>query len=353
MHLISDNSIDQTSWDSPLLQMPNASFLQSWAWGEFQKSLGNSIWRIQVVDQNEVIGQLLIIRLSLGLGKSILYGPRAQLFNTASPLPTQIEASKLLLQKVRELALQNHCIFVRIDPPVLDNDQASIKFYDALGFIHNQTKSIQPQYNQIISLGEDLRSVLAKAKSKTRYNIGLAQKYLSLQELRLTDAITPDIINNFISLTTKTASRHNFSSHSRSYYEKQISILAQYQMVDLLTAFAPIDMDHPKENDTCLGSILVVYFGDTATYIHGASSDAHRYLMAPYLLHYEGIRHAQARGMASYDLGGVHPNPKHKWFGITRFKQGFGGETIKYIGTLELPIDQLAYRLYRIISFLK
>lgn len=353
MHLITDNSIDQTSWDSPLLQMPNVSFLQSWAWGEFQKSLGNSIWRIQVIDQNEVVGQLLVIRLSLGLGKFILYGPRAQLFNTASPLPTQIEAGKLLVKKIRELAQQNSCIFVRIDPPVLDNDQASIKFYDTLGFIQNRTKTIQPQYNQIISLDEDLRSVLARAKSKTRYNIGLAQKYLNLNELRVTDTITPDHINNFISLTTKTANRHNFSSHNRSYYEKQIAILSQYQMADLLTAFAPVDMDHPTEIDTCLGSVLIVYFGATATYIHGASSDAHRYLMAPYILHYEGIRHAKERGMTSYDLGGVHPNPNHKWFGITRFKQGFGGETVKYIGTLELPIDTLAYRLYRIISYFK
>lgn len=333
--------------------MPEVSFLQSWAWGEFQKSLGNEIWRVQAIDNHEVVGQLLVIRLSIGLGKYILYGPRAQLFNTTSPLPVQIEAGKLLAKKLKEIARSNNCILVRIDPPVLADDQASAKFYNSLGFVLNPTKSIQPQYNQVVSLREDVRSILAKAKSKTRYNISLAQKYLNLEELSLTDTISPELIDNFVSLTTQTANRHGFASHQPSYYKKQIQVLSQYQMVDLLAAFAPVDMDHPTESDTCLSSILVVYFGNTATYIHGASSDAHRYLMAPYLLHYEAIRHAKARGMTSYDLGGIHPDTKHRWAGITRFKQGFGGEAVKYLGTLELPVDPLAYRLYRIISMFR
>jgi lipid II:glycine glycyltransferase (peptidoglycan interpeptide bridge formation enzyme) len=41
---------------------------------------------------------------------------------------------------------------------------------------------------------------------------------------------------------------------------------------------------------------------------------------------------------------------KHPWVGITRFKEGFGGERKSYIGQYELPVSRLWYRLFGVVK---
>ncbi len=94
---------------------------------------------------------------------------------------------------------------------------------------------------------------------------------------------------------------------------------------------------------------IVAYYGGTATYLHGASMAELRQHMAPYLLHWEIMRDAKARGFCTYDFWGVAPtdDPGHPWAGITRFKTGFGGWRVNYLGAWELPLRPVWYSLYR------
>lgn len=74
-----------------------------------------------------------------------------------------------------------------------------------------------------------------------------------------------------------------------------------------------------------VAAALVSFFGGVATYLHGASSDIYRDVMAPYLLQWEAILEARRMNCTRYDFGGVngrtYTNPK--WEGISRFKFGF------------------------------
>jgi lipid II:glycine glycyltransferase (peptidoglycan interpeptide bridge formation enzyme) len=53
--------------------------------------------------------------------------------------------------------------------------------------------------------------------------------------------------------------------------------------------------------------------------------------------------------MTSFDLWGVAPSDdvKHKWAGISKFKKGFGGTTIQYLGTYDIPLNNIKYKLYK------
>lgn len=342
MRLLTNQELNQQLWDASLLERPDHHFLQSWAWGEFQEKIGNPIWRIAVEDQGTLLLQLLVIKQSLGFGQSILYSPRGQLVPKHLPAQTLDQASQLILQSVKKLAQKENCIFFRIDPPTLHDDITALAFYRSQGFVANPKKPIQPQHNQILDLRRGLNAALSEAKSKTRYNINVARRDPS----KLSSVISTEEIDikNFLDLTHKTASRQGFSSHSDNYYRTQIDILNRAGMMDLLSARAA---------DKVVSSVAVIFFGKTATYVHGASDENYRSLMAPYLLHYEALKLAEEKGMDFYDLGGVQPDPSHKWAGITRFKQGFGGTTIKYVGTLELPINPLLYKMYRFIDLLR
>lgn len=71
--------------------------------------------------------------------------------------------------------------------------------------------------------------------------------------------------------------------------------------------------------------------------------------MAPTLLQWEAIKAAKAEGYRWYDLYGANPSSTHSryykksWEGITRFKQGLGGEQVDYVGTWDLPMKKLFY----------
>jgi lipid II:glycine glycyltransferase (peptidoglycan interpeptide bridge formation enzyme) len=67
--------------------------------------------------------------------------------------------------------------------------------------------------------------------------------------------------------------------------------------------------------------------------------------MGPHLLQWEEIRLVKKQGYRFYDFWGID---EKKWPGVTRFKMGFGGETVTYPGTFDLVFDKFWYQLYNL-----
>jgi lipid II:glycine glycyltransferase (peptidoglycan interpeptide bridge formation enzyme) len=325
-----------TVWDSYLTSRPTGHFLQSWAWGEFQEKLGNKIWRLVVEDNSDIVAELLVIKLSLGFGQSILYSPRGQLIDKTQPLTTAQASAILLLEEIKKIGKEEKALFFRIDPPATVADITTERFYTSQKFTRNR-KNIQPRYSSILDLSVSPEQLLNRMKSKTRYNIHLAERH----EITTTKSTSPEDFRQFLQLTKETSSRQGFSPHSNNYYQSQYDALHPVGMQELWLA---------RRGSETLAAILVDYFGNTATYVHGASDNRYRELMAPYLLQFAAIKDAHERGFKHYDFWGINPNPKHPWAGFTRFKRGFGGEEIEYLGTFELPFNSYVYKLYRLLS---
>jgi peptidoglycan pentaglycine glycine transferase (the first glycine) len=140
----------------------------------------------------------------------------------------------------------------------------------------------------------------------------------------------------------QTKERDGFRIHGKDYYKKMLSI-------------NNFNSDEPRMKLKLLGAFyrqkliagnIVSFFGDTAVYVHGASSDEHRNLMAPYFLQWEAIKLARQDNIKYYDFYGIDEN---KWPGVSRFKKGFGGEEIDYFGTYDLVFDKKWYNVYKLI----
>jgi lipid II:glycine glycyltransferase (peptidoglycan interpeptide bridge formation enzyme) len=71
--------------------------------------------------------------------------------------------------------------------------------------------------------------------------------------------------------------------------------------------------------------------------------------MAPYLLHWEIILDAKKQNLKEYNFLGVAPNEdqNHPWAGITRFKKQFGGYQADILGSFDLPLKPLEYKLFK------
>jgi peptidoglycan pentaglycine glycine transferase (the first glycine) len=101
-------------------------------------------------------------------------------------------------------------------------------------------------------------------------------------------------------------------------------------------------------NGEAVASIFVFYFARRAYYVYGMSRDAHREKMPTYLLQWEAMRRAKAKGCSVYDLWGAPDvfNVSDSLWGVYRFKEGFGGKVIRTLGAWDFAPNPLWYKLY-------
>ena len=322
--------------------MVKSQFLQSWEWGEFQQSLGRKIWRLGVLDSQSLVASALVIKHNLPLGRNYLYCPRGPIFETKNQgLKTKNYLDELL-EKIIEIAKQENSLFVRIEPPVEKSNELNLKSLVA-------TQFVQPKDTLTLDLSKSEEQLLSEMHPKTRYNIRLAEK----KGVTVRIGVKEDF-EKFWQLNQETASRDSFKTHPRNYYQKMLEVLSP----DFLKLFLA------EYEGKVLVVNLVIFFGDTVTYLHGASSNEYRNLMAPHLVQWRQILEGKKLGFKCYDMWGVLPlktqqattentegaehTEHHSWQGLTRFKRGFGGQEINYIGTYDLILNSFWYNMYKI-----
>lgn len=190
----------------------------------------------------------------------------------------------------------------------------------------------------IIDLAQSEEKLLAGMKPKTRYNIRLARR-------KGVEVVCSDIneLPVFYDLYCQTAERNKFDACSYYYFSALYSALASTpdsSEVHFLLA---------KHNKDDLAGAIITISGRTATYLFGASSNQNRNMMAPYAVQWAGIRLARVKGCLTYDMGAVAPssNLEHPFFGMYRFKTGFGGTITHRGGTWDYPLINEEYMVFR------
>lgn len=299
----------------------HSQFLQSWQWGEFQKNVSGNVVRLAVEDGGNLIAAGTLIKKILPMGKNYFYCPRGPMIKCEIDESGCKEAVGLLLSEAENIGAREGAMFLRFDP--LFN-------VDYLGGKVAKTLDIEPSQTQILKLDKTESEILKNMRQKTRYNINLAEKH----GVKIIEA-DAGRFEDFWQLMCETSERDNFRTHGINYYKEMLQIDGDF--IKLFIA---------EYKNTAIGAIIVSFFGDTATYMHGASSDQHRNVMAPYLLQWHCIKLAKKSGCTYYDFYGID---EKKWPGITKFKQGFGGRAVNYLGTYDYIFDPNWYNVYKMI----
>ncbi|MEI6649977.1 MAG: peptidoglycan bridge formation glycyltransferase FemA/FemB family protein [Candidatus Moraniibacteriota bacterium] len=242
-----------------------------------------------------------------------------------------------LLAKAKEMNVG----WVRIEPEteeVLAEIREAAKEMKVVKAPHD----MQPRETFVVDLTLSEEELLAAMKPKTRYNIRVAQK----RGVNIVASTEPQYKEAFIRLVTGTADRKGIVPHPKAYYEAMCaSLLGENGKI-----FAA------EKDGTIVAANIVVFYGGTATYLHGGSDERFRADMAPFLLQWEAMLEAKRRGCARYDLGGVNMGElsagEGKWLGITRFKFGFSPATASAVfpGTYDIVLSSVRYGTYRWIQ---
>jgi peptidoglycan pentaglycine glycine transferase (the first glycine) len=309
-------------WDRWVAASSTGHLLQSSTWGDFKSGHGWDAVRVAVERDGEIVaGAQVFFRQALGL--SVGYVPRGPVLDNLTT-----DTCRLLLDAIASLARRRRSIFLLVEPncPV---DSESHDMLPLCGLIES-TESVQPTSTIKLDLTKSEEELLSGMKPKTRYNVRLAMK--RGVTVRKADSVAD--IDIFCSLTAETAKRDRFGVHEPSYYRHAWETFHPKDLCSLLIA---------EHDGDPIAAIMVFRFGLEAIYMYGASSDFKREHMPNYLLQWEGIRWAKAKGCKVYDLWGIPPEitpetePTEEMlqrrgglWGVYRFKSGFGGSVVNY-----------------------
>ncbi|WP_287370992.1 peptidoglycan bridge formation glycyltransferase FemA/FemB family protein, partial [Oceanithermus sp.] len=210
---------------------------------------------------------------------------------------------------------------LQLEPPLALEEPYDVPAFADL----RPAATIQPEYSILVDLSPGEEAVLARMKSKTRYNIRLsARKGVTARIVRPGEGDAEEAFEAFWALFTETNRRAKLLQHARSYYE------TVFRAMEQPGGAAFISLAEYRGQPLAAG--LFVAFAGRVDYLYGGSSREHKNVMAPYAMHWAAMRWGMERGYRVYDLWGVPRvlTPESHAYGIYRFKEGFGGRRVRF-----------------------
>jgi len=337
-------SADDAVWDAWVANHPNGHILQSSRWARLKRAFGWSADRVVLrttpsPDAPILAGASMLYR-RLPWGQTLAYVPKGPLVDW-----TDRALARAVLTMVREACRTHHAALLKIEPN-LPHSQPLVKALGDCGF-RLSPQRVQPLSTIHIDLTADEETILARMKPKWRYNIRLSER----KGVTVRQGIAADLpaIQRLLDITGE---RDSFEVHSARYYAQATEFFVPAGMASWLIA---------EVAEELLAAIAVFAFGQGAWYMWGASGDSDRNLMPNHALQWAAILWAKGRGCRTYDLWGipdeVGENPEayaesESWgsgglWGVYRFKQGFGGHVVRYVGAWDMPLSTAGHMLYR------
>jgi lipid II:glycine glycyltransferase (peptidoglycan interpeptide bridge formation enzyme) len=332
-----------TSWNEIIAGLRGAHILQTWEWGQFKSFYGwqplPQVWKDA---QNRATAAALVLKRSIRGGLSMLYVPRGPLVDW-----DDVPRSMAVAQDLQLLAKKSRAIFIKMDPeiitgagiPGVEGETVNRSGEDVaaqiqrLGWRYSQ-EQVQFRNTVWLDLSGGEEDWLARMKQKTRYNLRLAQrKGVVVRPGRASE------LPLLYRMYAQTSVRDGFVIRSEEYYLRLWRSFMECGLAESLVA---------EVDGEAVAGLFLFFFAGRAWYLYGMSSPQHRDKMPNYLLQWEAMRRAKARGCAIYDLGGapeVFSESDPMW-GVFRFKEGLGGKVIRTAGAWDYPARPQLYVLY-------
>jgi len=302
---------------------------QTKEWAEFRKSAkGEQFWLVGV--------GAVLQKMPLPRGLCWLYCNRGPELEHLSE-----KSLKFFIIETTKIAKKENAVFLRIEPTYKKESSECAEYEKIARKLKFRAAhaSHQPECTLIIDLTASEEKILADMKQKGRYNIKLSEKKgVIIKESKNA--------NDFYEILEETTQRDGFTPHDKNFYQVMIDALEPKGMAKLYIA---------EYEGKIIAGLLATFYGETATYYYGASSNEYRNVMAPYLLQWHAIREAKKKGFKHYDFLGIAPegSKNHPWQGVTDFKLKFGGKIVNYVKAKEFVFKPFWYWIIRFIKMIR
>ena len=302
--------------------------LQSWEWGNFREKTGVKVIRPGVFEGKKLVGayQLTIHPLP--------HTPYTLGYLPKGPIP-----DKEMFEVLEDIGQEKNTIFFKLEPNVTANQK--LKSTDQR--LVPSPRPLFTKYTFQIDLKKSEEELLAQMKEKTRYNVRLAQKY----GVTVKEDNSPEAFETYLRLTKETTQRQKFYAHAETYHRLMWQALQPTSIAHLLMA---------SYQGKPLAAWILFTFNKVFYYPYGASSGEHREVMASNLIMWEAMRFGKKMGCETFDLWGcLGPNPDKNdpWYGFHRFKEGYGGKLVEFVGSYDFILKPNLYKVYNLVDNLR
>lgn len=342
---------NEEDFDTYVKQFDNYSLLQSREWA----AVKSPIWenkKVLFYENEKVVGTALILIREIALHKNFIYIPYGPLFDYSNK-----ELFIYVTESLKKIAKENKAIFVKVVPPVFNDESISYDFKNN-GWVENVTEksfdSIQPKLNAVI---KDFKmSKRMKQERRTTENKNVRSVY-SID----TEAPFETLLHDFYSLTKLTEKRQGIKLRNKDYFrqllyrypnsfitvsyidkEKQIAKLnEEYNKSNSEKAKQELEkLKHIQAKNIPVSGTLTVIYGDTAELLYAGFDDKFKsYNSASYSWSNSIMKAFEINPNIKYvNLGGVE-NDGH----LLNFKKKFRPEIRTSCNEFDLPISPLYY----------
>lgn len=309
--------------------------IQTWEWGDFMARQGHKVYRLGIFDNKKIVS---------GYTLHFHQIPRTNFTIGVCQRGPAIDQD--MITNITKIAHDENAVFVKIEPETI------AKTYDNLGKMTEKHLSVNfpkllvsPKvafypHTYIVDLTKTEDELLENLHTKTRYNIKIANRH----QVKIVEKTDGQGFETYLRLLMATTKRQGFYLHSEQYHRDLWEILKPTGMVHIMIAYY---QDQP------LSAFMLFDYKKRLFYPYGASLDEHREVMASTLLMWETIRFGQKLGCKSFDMWGcLGPDAKEgdNGFGFHRFKQGFGGQLVQFVGSYDLVVNDPFYQIYNLID---
>jgi peptidoglycan pentaglycine glycine transferase (the first glycine) len=317
---------NKEEWEGFLLHCSEKTFLQSWNWGEFNLAMGYNIWRIGIYNGLKLLAVALVIKISAKRG-TFLFVPHGPVIIEGLEIRDKKEILELLLAQLNQITTEQKASFLRICP-IWQESEENINIFKDTGF-RRAPIHMHPEITWELDITLILENILMGMRKTTRYLIRQAEKNPDIEIIKSNNI---DDLKLFWPVYLKTAKRHNFVVFSKKYLEAEFNAFRNSREIAIFLG---------KYKSEVVSVAIFIFWQDMCFYHHSGSLVKYNKIPVSYLLQWEAIKEAKARGCRTYNFWGISPNIKtsHPWSGLSLFKMGFGGYKKKYVKTRDYVIS--------------
>jgi lipid II:glycine glycyltransferase (peptidoglycan interpeptide bridge formation enzyme) len=296
------------------------TFLQSLQFAKFRENLGETVFLKGIFSKNKLIGTVLIQKIKTRI-KTFLHMPHGPLIN--AEFHENLEFWNLFLESYKNLGQAENCDFIRISPlisnenKVLKNSFKTQKFQDAAVHLVN------PEKTWILDISKDEEILLKEMKKSTRYEVNRREK----QGIEVVTGNDEKNFAIFWDLHMETVKRQKFIPFSKKSTRIELDIFGENCLI------------FNGQTDQKFYSSAIIIFDNKSAYYHQGASIYSKKPVSHAVL-WSAILEAKKRGCTEFNFWGVCDanEKKHPWFGLSKFKRGFGGEERNYIHCQDFPL---------------
>ena len=312
---------DASAWDAFVSQAADGSVLQSWAWGSLKARHGWRVARYRWMDAGQTVAAISVLRRALPGGLALHYAPRGPI------LDGRLDRWPGFWPALRDRLAADGGTVLKVDPEWTSAEQRSA--LESTGAMPSR-HPIQHQATMVVDIsGGD--EALMRLKESTRRNIRAgARSGITVEGSEASAAM-----DNFYELLRETAEREHFAIRSQAYYQDLLALFRERGQAVVYLA---------RHEDQLLAGAVMLFYGRKLIYLYGGTRSTAKDRKPGYLLHWRAIEDGQRRGCTSYDMWGVPVNPQagERGYGYYVFKSRFNGQTNRFIGLYDLPVNRAA-----------